>query len=68
MGLEEVASVLGALKDAQDAEDGEGEVINGAALAGDAGVFDDGFERREQSVFEQESGDLAGGFHTVFAD
>jgi hypothetical protein len=61
VGLEEVAAGFGGVEDAQDAEGGEGQVIEGFTLAGDAGGFHDVADGCEERVIEEQVGGLGRG-------
>ena len=58
VGLEEVAAGFGSVEDAQDAKGGERQVVNGFALAGDAGGCHDVADGGEERVIEEALGNL----------
>ena len=61
VGLEEVAPGFGGVEDAQDAEGGESQVVEGCALSGDAGGFHNGADGGEKRVIEEPVGNLGRG-------
>ena len=59
--LEEVAAGFGGMEDAQDAEGGKCQVVEGSAFAGDVGGFHDGADGGEKRVIEKPLGRILEG-------